>query len=109
MCCIRACFLILKRYTISIIFRLILNSDLVPLQIEQQKQKTCVAAVILKTLDLKEGIKQHADQQNTLQRGDDCRQADEGQQQQGKGNEAKGFNDKSNEFCQNPVIVSSQY
>ena len=38
---------------------------------------------------------QHQDQDNLCYRGDDCQQANQGQQIVGKDNEAKGFNDQS--------------
>jgi cytoskeletal protein RodZ len=43
----------------------------------------------------KKSAGQHQDQDNFCYRGDDCEQANEGQQIVGKDNEAKGFNDQS--------------
>ena len=43
----------------------------------------------------KKSSKQNQDQDNFCYRGDDCEQANQGQQLAGKDNEAKGFNDQS--------------
>ena len=43
----------------------------------------------------KKSASQHLDQDNVCYRGDDCQQANEGQQIVGKDNDAKGFNDQS--------------
>jgi hypothetical protein len=79
---------------ISIISILVLNVGLAPLQ-EQQSPQAYASAAISKTSDLWQKIKQHIDQQNTCHRGNDCKQADESQQVQGKDNSEDGFNDQS--------------
>src|SRR5215216_5841417 len=43
----------------------------------------------------KKSASQHQDQDNFCYRGDDCQQANQGQQIVGKDNDAKGFNDQS--------------
>jgi hypothetical protein len=43
----------------------------------------------------KKSASQHQDQDNFCYRGEDCEQANQGQQIIGKDNEAKGFNDQS--------------
>jgi hypothetical protein len=43
----------------------------------------------------KKSANQHQDQDNFCYRGDDCEQANQGQQIIGKNNDAKGFNDQS--------------
>ena len=62
-----------------------------------------------KTKDFKQSIQkdtqsakasQHQDQDNFCYRGDDCEQANEGQQIVGKDNEANGFNDQSDNIPQ---------
>ena len=43
----------------------------------------------------KKSASQHQDQDNFCYRGDECEQANQGQQIVGKDNDAKGFNDQS--------------
>ena len=49
-----------------------------------------------KTSDLKQEVKQQADEDNFCHRSDGCTQANEGQQITGQDNSATGFNDQSN-------------
>lgn len=71
-----------------------------------------------KTSDFKSSIKastevgkksssQEMDQDNFCYRGDDCQQANEGQQIVGKDNEAKGFNDQSANIQQAPTSATT--
>ena len=47
----------------------------------------------------KKSANQHQDQDNFCYRGDDCEQANQGQQIVGKDNDAKGFNDQSDNLA----------
>ena len=47
----------------------------------------------------KRSASQHQDQDNFCYRGDDCNQANQGQQVVGKDNDAKGFNDQSDNIA----------
>jgi hypothetical protein len=47
----------------------------------------------------KKSAKQHQDQDNFCYRGDDCEQANQGQQIIGENNDAKGFNDQSDNLA----------
>jgi hypothetical protein len=91
----------------SIISILILNTSLIPMH-EQHLQRLAYAAAeaIPKTSDMKRDVMQHNDEQNSCHRGEDCRQADEGQQIEGNENSAAGLNDQSKniEQEQNPGI-----
>ena len=71
-----------------------------------------------KTNDFKSSIKrklridkksssQKLDQDNFCYRGDDCQQANEGQQIVGKDNEATGFNDQSKNIQQQPGALTT--
>jgi len=50
---------------------------------------------------------QHLDQDDLCYKGDDCVQANEGQQTEGKDNDASGFNDQSRNIQQQPAGLSS--
>ena len=55
----------------------------------------------------KKSANQHQDQDNTCYRGDDCQQANQGQQVIGEDNDAKGFNDQSDNLSASVVNGSS--
>ena len=55
----------------------------------------------------KKSASQHQDQDNFCYRGDDCEQANQGQQIVGKDNDAKGFNDQSDNLPQSNSSSSS--
>jgi hypothetical protein len=52
----------------------------------------------------KKSASQHQDQDNLCYRGDDCEQANQGQQIVGENNDAKGFNDQSDNLQALPSI-----
>src|SRR5215208_8214144 len=62
---------------------------------EHKKTKDFKSSVSEKTQIDKKSASQHQDQDNFCYRGDDCQQANQGQQIVGKDNDAKGFNDQS--------------
>src|SRR5678810_210207 len=64
----------------------------------QRTESTIKASIVSD----KKRVSQHLDQDNFCYRGDDCEQANQGQQIVGKDNDAKGFNDQSNNL---PLIT----
>ena len=93
---------------------LLMGTSVIPMQSyadgsdKQQKHKD--------TSDLKQSIQkdtsakkanQHQDQDNFCYRGDDCEQANQGQQIVGKDNDAAGFNDQSDNIPQSNSSASS--
>jgi hypothetical protein len=65
---------------------------------EHKKTKDFKSSISEKTqIDKKDkkSANQHMDQDNTCYRGDECQQANQGQQVIGEDNDAKGFNDQS--------------
>ena len=93
---------------------LLMGTSVIPMQSyadgsdKQQKHKD--------TSDLKQSIQkdtsakkanQHQDQDNFCYRGDDCEQANQGQQIVGKDNDAAGFNDQSDNIPQSAASSTS--
>jgi len=62
---------------------------------EHKKTKDFKSSVSEKTQIDKKSASQHQDQDNFCYRGDECQQANQGQQIIGEDNDAKGFNDQS--------------
>jgi hypothetical protein len=62
---------------------------------EHKKTKDFKSSVSEKTQISKKSANQKMGQDNTCYRGDDCEQANQGQQIVGEDNDAKGFNDQS--------------
>jgi hypothetical protein len=62
---------------------------------EHNKTKDFKSSVSAKSQIDKKSANQHMDQDNFCYRGDECQQANQGQQIAGEDNEAKGFNDQS--------------
>ena len=62
---------------------------------EHKKAKDYKSSISEKTQIDKKSAKQHLDQDNFCYRGDNCQQANQGQQIIGEDNDAKGFNDQS--------------
>ena len=62
---------------------------------EHKKTKDYKSSISEKTQIDKKSASQHQDQDNFCYRGDDCQQANQGQQIIGEDNDAKGFNDQS--------------
>src|SRR5215212_10151711 len=62
---------------------------------EHKKGKDFKSSISVKSQIDKKSASQYQDQDNFCYRGDDCQQANQGQQIVGKDNDAKGFNDQS--------------
>ena len=77
---------------------LVLGTGVVPMQSfagENKNTKDSKSSIKASTEVDKKSASQHQDQDNFCYRGDDCEQANQGQQIVGKDNDAKGFNDQS--------------
>jgi hypothetical protein len=62
---------------------------------DYKKTKDYKSSISEKTQIDKKSANQHMDQDNFCYRGDNCQQANQGQQIIGEDNDAKGFNDQS--------------
>ena len=62
---------------------------------EHKKTKDFKSSISEKTQISKKSASQHQDQDNFCYRGEECQQANQGQQIIGEDNDAKGFNDQS--------------
>ena len=62
---------------------------------DHKKTKDFKASISEKTQISKKSASQHMDQDNFCYRGEECQQANQGQQIIGEDNDAKGFNDQS--------------
>jgi hypothetical protein len=62
---------------------------------EHKQTKDFKSSISEKTQIDKKSASQHMDQDNFCYRGDECQQANQGQQIIGEDNDAKGFNDQS--------------
>jgi hypothetical protein len=84
---------------------LVLGTSVIPMQSyaggsdEHKKTKDYKSSVSANFESDKKSANQHQDQDNFCYRGDDCEQANQGQQIVGKDNEAKGFNDQSDNLA----------
>ena len=82
---------------------LVLGTSVIPMQSyadrdnndDHKKGKDYKSSIIAGSESDKKSASQHQDQDNFCYRGDDCEQANQGQQIVGKDNDAKGFNDQS--------------
>ena len=82
---------------------LVLGTSFIPMQSyadrdnndDHKKTKDFKSSIIAGSESDKKSVSQHQDQDNFCYRGDDCEQANEGQQIVGKDNDAAGFNDQS--------------
>ena len=77
---------------------LIMGTTIIPMQSyagESKNIKDSKSSIKASTDLDKKSSSQHQDQDNFCYRGDDCEQANQGQQIVGKDNDAKGFNDQS--------------
>jgi hypothetical protein len=82
---------------------LVLGTSVIPMQSyadrdnndDHKKGKDFKSSISEKTQKSKKTASQHQDQDNTCYRGDECQQANQGQQVIGEDNDAKGFNDQS--------------
>ena len=81
---------------------LVLGTSVIPMQSyagkdnnDNHKKGKDFSKIIASFESDKKSANQHMDQDNFCYRGDDCQQANQGQQIIGEGNDAKGFNDQS--------------
>ncbi len=81
---------------------LVMGTSVIPMQSfadrdndDHKKAKDSKSKIIASSESDKKSANQDMDQDNFCYRGDDCQQANQGQQLAGKDNEAKGFNDQS--------------
>jgi hypothetical protein len=79
---------------------LVLGTSVIPMQSyaggsDEHKKGKDFKSIIASSESDKKSANQHMDQDNFCYRGDDCEQANQGQQIAGKDNDAKGFNDQS--------------
>ncbi len=77
---------------------LVMGTSVIPMQSyagENKNTKDSKSSIKASTEVDKKSSSQNLDQDNFCYRGDDCEQANQGQQIVGKDNEAKGFNDQS--------------
>ena len=82
---------------------LVLGTSVLPMQSfadrdnndDHKKTKDFKSSIIAGSESDKKSASQHQDQDNFCYRGEDCQQANDGQQIVGKDNEASGFNDQS--------------
>jgi hypothetical protein len=82
---------------------LIMGTSVIPMQsyADQHKKTSDFKSSIKASSEVdKKSASQHLDQDNFCYRGDDCQQANQGQQIVGKDNDAKGFNDQSSNVPQ---------
>ena len=86
---------------------LVLGTSVIPMQSyadrdnndDHKKGKDYKSSIIAGSESDKRSASQHQDQDNFCYRGDDCEQANQGQQVVGKDNNAKGFNDQSDNLA----------
>src|SRR5215216_5529272 len=85
---------------------LVLGTSVIPMQSyadrdnnDHKKTKDFVSSIKASSESDKKSASQHQDQDNFCYRGDDCEQANQGQQIVGKDNDAKGFNDQSDNIA----------
>jgi hypothetical protein len=85
--------------TAAITLLLVMGTAITPIQSyasEEHKKNGDLKSSIKSDTEVdKKSANQHQDQDNFCYRGDDCEQANQGQQIVGKDNAAKGFNDQS--------------
>ena len=90
---------------------LVMGTSVIPMQSyadrdnddNHKKTKDFKASISASSDSSKNSASQHQDQDNFCYRGDDCQQANQGQQIVGKDNEAAGFNDQSKNTQQQPL------
>src|SRR5919107_4671382 len=85
---------------------LVLGTSIIPMQLyagkdnnDDHKKGKDFSKIIASSESDKKSASQHMDQDNFCYRGDDCQQANQGQQIVGKDNDAKGFNDQSDNLA----------
>ena len=78
---------------------LVMGTSIIPMQSYADRDKDFKSSIIANYESGKKSASQHQDQDNFCYRGDDCEQANQGQQIVGKDNDAKGFNDQSDNLA----------
>jgi hypothetical protein len=86
---------------------LVMGTSVIPMQSyadrdnndDHKKGKDYKSSIIAGSESDKKSASQHQDQDNFCYRGDDCEQANQGQQIVGKDNDVKGFNDQSDNLA----------
>ena len=81
---------------------LVMGTSVIPMQsyADQHKKTGDFKSSIKASFDSdKRSASQHMDQDNFCYRSDNCNQANQGQQVVGKDNDAKGFNDQSDNIA----------
>ncbi len=94
---------------------LIMGTSVIPMQSyadrdnndDHKKDKDFKSKIISGSESDKKSASQHQDQDNFCYRGDDCEQANQGQQIVGKDNDAKGFNDQSRSLQSTPATTGA--
>ncbi len=71
---------------------------------DHKKSKDFKSSITASSDSSKKSASQHQDQDNFCYRGDECQQANQGQQIVGEDNDAKGFNDQSDNLA---TVVNS--
>jgi len=74
---------------------------------DHKKGKDFVSPIIASSESDKKSANQDMDQDNFCYMGDNCEQANQGQQLTGKDNEASGFNDQSKNFPPTPASTGA--
>jgi hypothetical protein len=90
---------------------LVMGTSIIPMQSyagENKNTKDSKSSIKASTEVDKKSAGQKLDQDNFCYRGDDCEQANQGQQLAGKDNDAKGFNDQSKNIQQSVTPTPNQ-
>jgi hypothetical protein len=89
-----------------IVATLVMGTSVIPMQTyagkdnnDNHKKGKDFSKIIASSESDKKSANQHQDQDNFCYRGDECQQANQGQQIVGKDNDAKGFNDQSDNLA----------
>ena len=75
---------------------------------DHKKTKDFKSSISAKSQVDKKSANQHMDQDNFCYRGEECQQANQGQQIAGEDNDAKGFNDQSDNLSAAAVSGGTQ-
>ncbi len=93
---------------------LVLGTSVIPMQSyagkdndDHHKKGKDFSKIIASSESDKKSASQHQDQNNFCYRGDECQQANQGQQIVGKDNDAKGFNDQSDSLAAAAVSLTN--
>ena len=93
---------------------LVIGTSVIPMQSyadrdndDHKKDKDFKSKISASSESDKKSASQHQDQDNFCYRGDDCQQANQGQQIVGKDNDATGFNDQSRNLQSTPAAAGA--